>query len=187
MAKAASLGLHSLIDPSAMPSEMYLRKARSSFRFARRTRAPRPLRQFAIVKADLAHAEIDRHHQRIGPDQLAQPGQAVAAFPLDLDDRLIRKLLPETIALLENLSLAAEIVVQRGLGDVQPDCDLRQRRPVIVVFQKKLSRHAQHGVLLLVTRAAPVFERHPWRDVICFRGCGRSARHGARFSPGLSR
>src|SRR6185369_15478763 len=75
-------------------------------------------------------------------------------------------------ALVENLVLAAEVVVQRGLGDVEPFGDVVERGAVIALFEKELHRRAQYRLALLVAGAAAAFERRPRR--LAGSGGGRS-------------
>ena len=98
---------------------------------------------------------------RIGVHQLPQLDEAAAAAGVDRGDKIVDPLLPERPALEQDFFLAAKVIVKRGLGDIQPFGDLVQGRAMIALLKKQLHGGPQHGVALLVARAAAALERQP--------------------------
>ena len=123
------------------------------------------LGEVARVEPHQARAEVGRHDFGVCANQLAQFGEAGAAASIDLGDKFVDALLSQRPALEQDLVLAAKIIVERGLGDVQPFGDLVERGAMIALLEKQLHGGSQHGFALLVARAAAAFERHPWRGI----------------------
>ena len=86
----------------------------------------------------------------------------------NLADAVINALGANRPALIQDLVLAAEVIVERGLCDVEPLGHVVECGAMIALLQEQLHRGAQHGLALFVARAAAAFERHPGRLV----GCG---------------
>lgn len=119
------------------------------------------LAEIADVEADQALAEVGGHQLGISGGQLAQLGKSRTAAGRGLRDAIVDELVAERPALEQDLILAAEIIVQRRLGDVQPLGDIVERGAVITLFKEQLDGGAQHCFALFVAGAAPAFEGQP--------------------------
>ena len=94
------------------------------------------LGEVADIEADEAFAIIRRHHFCITDDQLAQLGKASSAACSDLGDAVGHPFVADRPAFEQDLVLAAEVIVERGFGDVQSLGDIVQRRPVIALLEE---------------------------------------------------
>ena len=130
------------------------------------------LGEVADIEADEAFAVIRRHHLGITDDQLAQLGKAGPAAGRDLGDAVGDALVADRPALEQDLVLAAEIIVQRGLGDIQPLGNIIERGSVIALLEEELHSRAQNRLALLVAGAAAAFEGQPGRLVVGGRRAG---------------
>lgn len=132
------------------------------------------LGEVADVEADQALAVVGGHYLGIAHDQLAQFGEAGAAAGGDLGYAVVDAFVADRPAFEQDLVLAAEVVVERRLGDVEPLGDVVERGAVIALLEEELYGRAQYRLALLVAGAAPAFERQPWR---LMAGGGRMSVH----------
>lgn len=119
------------------------------------------LAEIAEIEADQALAIVRRHQLGVADGELAQLVEAAAAAGRGLGNAFVDQFVADRPALEQDLVLAAEIIIERGLGDVQPLGDVVQRGAVIALFEEQLHGGAQHGFALLVAGAAPALERQP--------------------------
>jgi len=94
------------------------------------------LGEVADIEADDALSIIRRHHLGITDDQLTQLGKASPAACGDLGDAVGDALVADRPALEQDLVLAAEIIVKRGLGDIQPLGNIVERGSVIALLEE---------------------------------------------------
>ncbi len=97
-----------------------------------------------------------------------------------LVQQLLNRRNPQAIALHQNLFLVVKVVVQRGLGDLQPSPQLAHRRPSIPMLQEQVRRRLQHRITLGIQVALPRLERlprlaRPIRSLVCIQRLGQVA------------
>lgn len=130
----------------------------------------RGLHDLAVVLAEIAEIEADQalavvrcHQLGVADGELAQLVEAAAAAGRGLGNAVVDQLVADRPALEQDLVLAAEVIIERGLGDVQPLGDVVQRGAVIALFEEQGDGRAQHRLALFVAGAAPALERQPGR------------------------
>lgn len=133
------------------------------------------LSEIADIEANEAFAVIRCHHLGIADNQSAQLRKARAASARDLGDAVVNALVADRPAFEQDLVLAAEVIVERGLGDVQPFGNVVQGGAVVALFEEQGDGRAQHRLALLVAGAAAGFEGQPGRLLV---GGGRAGVHG---------
>lgn len=119
------------------------------------------LAEITDVEADQALAIVCGHQLGIADGELAQLIEAAAAAGRSFGNAVVDQFVADRPALVQDLVLAAEVVVECRLGDVQPLGDFVQRGAVIALFEEQRDRGAQHRLALLVAGAAPALERQP--------------------------
>ena len=94
------------------------------------------LGEVADIEADQALSIIRRHHLGITDNQLAQLCKACAAARSNLGDAVGDALIADRPALEQDLVLAAEIIVERRLGDVEPFGNIVERGSMITLLEE---------------------------------------------------